>query len=174
MAIANILRLLKEKGSHIRNPVDLVGVPSMVFRCTFSDTGAKADDISALEVNCPNDLCSFWKAAESAKLFEDQTYGQWGLHILSPSDAAQETQRLAKERPRDFARGDLVTGRFLGDSDLLIVRCNDNKSDFGRVLVAQPLDPRIDWYCAAESFEQFLEKYLEAKGEKYWEKSLDD
>jgi hypothetical protein len=38
-----------------------------------------------------------------------------------------------------------------------------------KILVALPLDDQRDWYPAASSLAQFLEKYLGSRGAKYWE-----
>jgi hypothetical protein len=120
-------------------------------------------------VEVPDDVLRFWREAAWARLFEDATYGQWGLEILAPGAARAETERQQLARKREFIQGDLVLGRFLGDSDLLIVRSDKAQSDFGRVLVALPLDPRRDWCPVASSFEDFLSKYASAFGDKYWE-----
>ncbi|MEA5456296.1 hypothetical protein SPF06_16285 [Sinomonas sp. JGH33] len=40
--------------------------------------------------------------------------------------------------------------------------------DEDEVLVALPLDSRRDWYRAAPSLAEFLMKYREALGNKYW------
>jgi hypothetical protein len=63
-----------------------------------------------------------------------------------------------------------VIGKFLGDSDLLVIRCSQSEEDFGNVLVALPLDPRPDWDHVAESLADFLDEYAKTGGEKYWTK----
>lgn len=35
--------------------------------------------------------------------------------------------------------------------------------------IALPLYPREDWYIAANSLEEFLGKFKESRGEKFWE-----
>jgi len=170
MTVNEAIHLLKEKGAHLRAPIELDGISPMVFTCNFANSGVERDNLDALSITCPSDLLSFWTVTEYATLFLDSTYGQWGLQILDPNQAVERTKIFAKERKRDFSEGDLIVGRFLGDSDLLIVRCSDDESDFGKVLVALPLDPRSDWYNVADSFADFLEKYIAAKGDKFWEK----
>jgi hypothetical protein len=61
-----------------------------------------------------------------------------------------------------------VIGKFLGDSDLLIVRCDAAAKDFEAVLIALPLDPRCDWYAVGTSFAAFLDEYVEKGGQKFW------
>jgi hypothetical protein len=82
------------------------------------------------------------------------------------------TEKFRAQRARDHAAGDLVVGRFLGDSDLLVVRCAPHAADYGRVVVALPLDPRGEWYEAAGSLEKFFERYEQAHGAKFWEEPL--
>lgn len=172
MTVNEAIQLLKEKGAQLRAPIELDGVSPMVFTCMFASNGVEPDALDALHITCPPDLLTFWTVAESARLFLDSTYGQWGLHLLEPSEAVEMTRIFAEERRREFCKGDLVVGRFLGDSDLLIVRCSEDEADFGKVLVAVPLDPRNDWYNVANSFAEFLENYIAAKGDKFWENNL--
>jgi hypothetical protein len=61
-----------------------------------------------------------------------------------------------------------VVGEFLGDSDLLLVRCDPAAEDYGSVLVALPLDDRSEWDQAASSIEAFLLSYARTHGEKFW------
>ena len=98
---------------------------------------------------------AFWTISRTARLFEDRQYGQWGLEILSPMNAAGYTQQQYTNRSSQFREGDLVVGRFLGDSDLLVVRCDQDADDFKRVLIALPIDPRSEWYVASETFGDF-------------------
>lgn len=145
----------------------------MTFTCTVSEHSANPADVDALPCECPNDLREFWDIAQSAVLFEDQEYGQWGLKLLDPQMALDVTVRCRSQRQRDFIEGDLIIGEFLGDSDVLVIRCDPTASDFGTVLVALPLDPRSDWDRVAESFGEFLECYTKAGGRKFWERQND-
>jgi hypothetical protein len=62
-----------------------------------------------------------------------------------------------------------VIGEFLGDSERLVVSCSTAAADSGRVYVALPLDPRKEWESPASSLAEFLARYLDAQGEKYWD-----
>lgn len=135
------------------------------LKCSFAD--AEEDD-AALN-NLPAELVEFWKNAAVARLFEDVDYGQWGLEIISPGKAESLTETELQKRPCDYVPGDLVVGRFLGDSDLLLVRCDQSASDFGSVVVALPIDKRPDWDVVATDFADFLTKLVEADGDKFWE-----
>lgn len=90
----------------------------------------------------------------------------------SPDKARLLTDKFREQRTRAYAAGDLVVGEFLGDSDLLIVRCDTTAADYGKVVVALPLDPRGEWYEVAESLGKFFEKYERAHGAKFWEEPL--
>jgi hypothetical protein len=56
----------------------------------------------------------------------------------------------------------------LGDQELVVLA--PSESGTRRVLIALPLDHRADWFAAASSLDEFLEKYFAAVGEKYWER----
>lgn len=140
-----------------------------LLACTFDPLSAGGADVESLSVPLANGIRDFWAVAQRADLFKDQQYGQWGIEILSPIDAAAETRRQLRERPHDFQPSDLVVGRFFGDSDLIVLRCDNSGSDFGSVRIALPLDPRADWPQVAESFDEFLERLMTAQGDKYWE-----
>ncbi len=168
----NILKYiikLKKEWSHPREPIHKGEKLSFPLTCTFSDCGVDKKEISELDISIPQDFLEFWKVAKSARLYEDKTYGQWGLEILSPSEAINETKNQIQDRPRDFKIGDLVIGRFIGDLDLLLIRCSRDEDDYGHVMVALPLDPRSDWYFISNSFDDFLDKYINENGDKYWE-----
>jgi hypothetical protein len=138
---------------------------AFLLTCTIDRGGAGA----VADLATPADLTELWRETSEARLFEDKQYGQWGLVLLSPRAARDLTRSTLAARPADFRAGDLVVGEFLGDADLLVVRCDPSQTDFGRVLVAQPIDPRPDWPIAAPSFSRFLELYAAAEGDKFWE-----
>lgn len=116
----------------------------------------------------PPDLIQFWNSASRVDLFKDVEYGQWGLCLFPPNEALDRTIREKVSRPKDFLENDIVIGSFYGDSDLLIIRCDQGPA-FGNVEVALPIDPRKDWYAVAPSLGVFLESYIHAEGDKFWE-----
>lgn len=73
------------------------------------------------------------------------------------------------QRSRDDVPGDLVIGKFLGDSDLLVVRCAPDSPDFGHVMVALPIDLRKDWYRVAGNLERFFQEDERSERAKFWE-----
>jgi hypothetical protein len=111
----------------------------------------------------------FWLHARSAVLFKDVDYGQWGLRILTPSESLEATKEYLQSRRRDAITGDQVIGAFLGDSDIVVVRCDNSAKDFGSVLVALPMDSRPDWEDIGDNFGDFIQRYAKSHGEKYWE-----
>ncbi len=113
------------------------------------------------------DARNFWMACRSARLFEDVEYGQWGLVLLDPLASWQRTAAERASRPNDLAPQDVVIGEFLGDQELLVLCPSETGSR--RVLVALPLDPRADWFGVADDLSEFLDRYSDAEGLKYWE-----
>ena len=166
MPIADLIDLMKREG--LAKPVPLEGMPDMAFDCTFSDLGETELAVPESLPAYPTDLVDFWRIARTARLFEDKSYGQWGLEILDPNSAIMATSRLSDRRSRDYVSGDLVIGRFSGDSDLLVIRGDPSCPDFGNVLVATPIDPRHEWYRIAESLSAFHDMFIKAGGDKFW------
>jgi hypothetical protein len=148
-----------------REPRDGIGDNPFRLACSFEPPTSPSGELSAVwgGRELPSELVELWTSARSARLFEDIDYGQWGLVLLSPPESADRTALELAERPGDFAAGDIVIGEFLGDQELLV------HTPTG-ILVALPLDPRSDWDVAADNLEEFLRRYLDAHGDKYWEK----
>lgn len=122
-----------------------------------------------LGVVLPQELKDLWNQTSHLRLFEDITYGQWGLVLWSPEQVIIKHQEWALTRKDEFHPGDLIIGEFLGDSDLLMIRCNPKARDFASVMIVLPIDSRKDWYIAADSLVVFLEKFIQAQGSKFWE-----
>ena len=141
------------------------------LRCSMSPRVAWNRD--ALEerfnVRFPEDLVSLWMRTSTLRLFEDVRHGQWGLIVWGPSEALEMHPEELRGRERDWREGDFFMGRFIGDADRLLLRCNSEAHDFGSVLVAMPTDPRGDWPIVSPSLLGFLEKYMRGAGDKFWE-----
>ncbi len=116
----------------------------------------------------PSDIIDWWSLVKHAILFKDIEYGQWGLEIHSGEQSFRLTQNCLQERPFDFKLTDIVIGEFYGDSDLLLVSCETGE-EYGSVWVVSPIEGREYWAKLANSFSQFLEKYIKMEGEKFWE-----
>lgn len=124
---------------------------------------------ASLNLRLPSDLHDLWDLTGGIRLFVDEEYGQWGLVIWASEVALQRTLAEIDARPNEYRPGDVVIGEFLGDGDLLLVRCATSESAFGTVVVAQPIDPRSEWDVVATSLGRFVERYLEVEGDKYWQ-----
>ena len=168
MTINEIVATLRSGVYAVPTAIPVADGTPMVFACSLTASNESPSSIAKLVPSCPADLVAWWSQVSLARLFEDTTYGQWGLVLMDPQQACSASLALQKSRPNDFAPGDLVIGRFLGDSDLLIVRCDENGPDFGRIVAALPLDDRCKWPTIANSFSAFLTQYMRAHGDKYW------
>ncbi|WP_180970204.1 SMI1/KNR4 family protein [Deinococcus planocerae] len=117
----------------------------------------------------PKALEDFWLRTSGARLYEDVTYGQWGLVLYSPEEAGARSQDAKEERPEDYRIGDLIVGEFLGDLDVLLIAAEMSSFNFGAVYVASPLDPRAEWPKVGDNLGDFLEEFAQVNGEKFWE-----
>ena len=130
---------------------------------------ATTDLDAAVHGRLPDDLVRLWQLCGGMRLFVDARYSQWGLVVSSPTTAATTTIEERAARPEQYQDGDMVLGKFLGDSERLLLRCAPEEPDFGRVMIALPIDPRSEWYVAAESLTHFFERYVFGQGDKFWE-----
>lgn len=110
--------------------------------------------------------------SNGAELFKDEIYGQWGLKLYELNELIAATKYYENERKADFLKGDLIIGEFYGDSECLLIRCDPNCRDYGYVYIVLPIDQREDWYVAANSFEEFMEKFYYFQGDKFWELNI--
>jgi hypothetical protein len=137
--------------------------------CSFEPpSDAKDIENASTEFLIPKELADLWQFCGGATLFKDEQYGQWGLQLFSPEGALSATKKFSGDRGSDYAAGDLVIGEFIGDSDLLLLRCDPSLDSYSAVLIALPVDERADWDRAADTLKSFLEKYVQAEGGKFW------
>lgn len=120
------------------------------------------------ELNIPIELSEFYYEADGGTLFKDDEYGQWGLKIYS-FEELKEMNEYARTWKDNLEDTDLVIGEFLGDLDLLII--SHDKKDYGQVSISIPHYDRKDWYNLHINFKEFLSKYIESDGNKFWEMS---
>jgi len=138
--------------------------------CWFDEPATDAEIASAWPGGqAPGELVHSWSTSRQSRLFEDVDYGQWGLMLLPPANAAKRTAGERVLRPNAYRAGDIIIGEFLGDQELLVFA--PSEVNRGQVLIALPMDDRPDWPAAASSLAEFLERYLDALGEKYWERA---
>lgn len=117
----------------------------------------------------PDDIKELWGAFSIVKLFEEVPDMQWGLALLDYKASEKYTPQWFRLRPQDFLFGDRVIGRFIGDNDVLLVRCDPSKSDFGSIIAGMDEGLRNEWHLLADSLSSFIEKYATYEGRKYWE-----
>lgn len=138
------------------------------LKCLFLAKGKDNDILNALG-QVPSDYKSFLLISNGALLFVDDEYGQWGLELFPADTIRKETNLYESERSECKRKGDLIIGRFMGDSDLLLLRCDANSDDFGHVIIVNAIDPREYWSDVANGFYSFMQQLSEAQGNKYWE-----
>lgn len=155
--------------------VERFGEPSLLddsglrLKCSFALRTDNGADRSVQTWNgdaAPSELEDFWNNYDSARLFEDVDYGQWGLELLSPEKSRSRSTQEFDSRPTEIDPRDVVIGEFLGDLDLLIYAAGEDGDR--RILVSLPTDPREDWYAVGDSLESFLATYVEQLGAKHW------
>ena len=136
------------------------------FRCLFHH-GVEASQL--LKFNFPNELNEFFKQSNGAYLFQDATYGQWGLHLLDLHLIQRITAEFFENRYDDALTGDRIIGEFLGDGEKLLVRLDPSIADFGTIIIVCPISPRNEWQIIETNFYDFIINYFQNNGEKYWE-----
>lgn len=167
--MANIAEMLARFRAYAEPRDGLVGNP-FKLSCSLSSPATPEEIRSAWPRDMlPAELVEAWSVSRESRLFEDVDYGQWGLVLLSPEASAERTADQRAQRPNAYHAHDVLIGEFLGDPELLVM--SPSGIGEGRILVALPLDDRHDWYPVASSLAQFLERYLESWGGKYWESS---
>jgi len=167
--LVEVIQTLLSQTKSLAPPISLGEIESMVFISTFNEPKAITHDNLAFFNSCPKDVQYFWSICAGARIFYDRIYGQWGLEVLDCMSARAETDSFRHERSDDYLFGDVVIGRFIGDSDLLLTRCDPSSDDFGTIIVSTPIDRRSDWETISSSFADFLEQYTKHGGAKFWE-----
>ncbi|MDM1020966.1 SMI1/KNR4 family protein [Acinetobacter sp. VNK23] len=137
----------------------------LLFRCQFFHGFKKIDGFLK---DLPQSFVDFYALANGAFLFEDVVYGQWGLQLLDVFLILQETNYFMQEN-KDYAQGDLIIAKFLGDSDFLLLRTDPTKNDYGSMMIVMPLESRNNWNKIELNFYDFIKEYVNNFGQKFWE-----
>lgn len=111
----------------------------------------------------------FWNHTNKVKIFCEIPYGQWGTILFGAEESLRKTKEWKEIYPEEFVLGDLVIGEFLGDAQFVVMRCNQEKEDWGQVVIGFPIDVRAEWPNVAGSVAEFVEKTLASPDMKYWE-----
>jgi hypothetical protein len=128
-----------------------------------------------LGVEIPPDLAELWHACGGLILYEDNmAHGwghQWGLVVHAPPDPEIFTlnREYYKRKSDRVLRGDLIFADFWGDLELGLIRSDKSAPDYGSIVIVSEMGPREEWAIAAASLEEFLIRFMDAHGEKYWE-----
>jgi len=121
-----------------------------------------------LQISLPSDIEELWNLSSSLELFKPVEDGLIRLQVFGPHQVIDSMKNLPAYRHAELRTGDLVLGRFLGEDDLLIVRCDAAADDFGIVIEADTLDGRAEWLIAARRLSEFLQMYLDSDGDWFW------
>ena len=119
-------------------------------------------------LDLPEQLLELWSTTDELVLFSDVVYGQDGLRLIGPEEAARATAELAEEWV-DNDRGPLtealfVIGRFIGDGDRLALN-----RDTGQIVCLPEILSLDECQVVAASLLEFLAAYRSFAGERYWE-----
>lgn len=135
----------------------------------ISSLGKPADmtKIEHLHLEVPQDLLDLWSTSDKTALWQDVSYGQWGLIIHDPIWCERETRYFRSVYTNDIRNDELIIGEFLGDQEKVVISCSSE--DFGTIRILRPLDPRKVWPVVASSLTEFLHRFLDTEGAKYWE-----
>ncbi len=117
-------------------------------------------------MDIPQELAEFYSISDGGVLFKDVEYGQWGLHIYTYEELLSKNE-YARTWKGGLLKTDLVVGEFLGDLDLLFI--STESRTYGQVAIAVPIYERENWFFLEMGFSEFLIKFIEAEGEKFWE-----
>jgi hypothetical protein len=132
---------------------------------------SKSEVERELGIEIPDELAELWNSCGGLSLYEDDTFHQWGLIVRAPShpDFFTLNREYCEDYPNEVLPGDVIFARFLGDLELALIRCDKNAADYGTIVIVAEMDPRSKWKTAAHSLEEFLVRFMDANGAKYWE-----
>jgi hypothetical protein len=169
--VDDVLRNIRTSKPYVDESSELT--PPMVLQSEVKPpvSWEAADIEAAIEVKLPDEIKILWSRGSEIRLHSDVNYGQWGCILWSPAEVVARHRDASGWRgPGDFRPGDLIIGEFRGDTDLVILRCDPSKEDFGSIIIALPMDPRDAWPCVASSIIEFIHKFLSDPDKKFWER----
>jgi hypothetical protein len=147
--------------------------PDVRYVCKVLDPVAwnRGEVERELGIEIPPDLAELWNLCGGLILCEDDTFQQWGLVVHAPSDPDfLILNREYREGKGDrMLPGDLIVASFWGDLERVLIRSDKMASDYGTIVIVTEMGPRSEWSTAARSLEEFLVRFMDAHGEKYWE-----
>ena len=154
--------------AHPRDPF-----PDTRYVCKVFDPIAwnRSEVERAFGVEFPPELVTLWNACGGLSLYEDNKFCQSGLFIPAPQDRDLFTlnNEYLEDKADRVLRGDFIFARFWGDRERSLIRCDQSAPDYGRIVIVTEMGPREEWCTAAHSLEEFLVRFMDARGDKYWE-----
>jgi hypothetical protein len=124
-----------------------------------------------LGVEIPPDLAILWDSCGGLILYEDNMHCQWGLVVRAPPhpDVFTLNREYHEDKADRVLPGDLIFASFWGDRERPLIRSDRSAADYGRIEIVTEMGPRSEWTTAAHSLEEFLVRFMDTHGEKYWE-----
>src|SRR5262245_50841579 len=89
----------------------------------------------------PEPVAELWDCCGGMILYEDDTYQQSGLVVLSPEAVIAKNNAYRTEDADRALPGDVVFAEFHGDLRLAVLRGDKNAADFGAVMIVAEMDP---------------------------------
>jgi hypothetical protein len=147
--------------------------PDVRYVCKVLDSTAwnRSEVERELGIEIPPDLAELWNLCGGLILCEDDTFRQWGLIVRAPPHPELFTlnRKYREKYADDVLPGDLIFARFLGDQERALIRSDKTAADYGTIMIVAEMEHRSEWITAAHSLEEFLVRFMDAHGEKYWE-----
>lgn len=121
---------------------------------------------SGAEREIPSELANFWRSSNGANLFVNES----SLHGVGVSSTDMLADLQIEEEEvygKEALRGHLIFARVNGAGDFLVL-----DTATGQVLDGVHAEQPNEWKPIAESFNLWLERFLEANGRYYWIEAL--
>jgi len=171
MSIVDIInRIRREPPYADPEEVEMFAEKRYICKVFEAESWERATVEERLGVGIPPELNEFWTTCGGLVLYEDNLHRQWGLVLLGPLH--EELQILNEAYRRDWTDsvmpGDLIIGKFWGDRDRPMIRCDKEAADYGSVIIVEDTDPREEWCMVGVSLEEFLRQFMESRTRKFW------
>lgn len=173
-SIEENIKFLKEEWSQPKKASYDNESHSFELTCMFNEASPESNIISIFKLmsikELPVEYKEFLLISNGAFLFLDEKYGQAGLNLYSLEERETKISFwLSSYRVDNLIKGDLIIGEFLGDSDFVVLRCDEEADDYGTIIISHPYDERKNWFYEKDGFAKFLSNFVRTEGCKYWE-----
>ncbi len=126
------------------------------------------NNVSMGSINVPDDLSFWWSYVHEATLFKGLLHHQSGIYIFPGEYSKVATRKFFERSEGGSFKDGIVFGTFISDFDQAIVSCKEGPS-YGKVFIAQQMVHFQKWPWVADSFLEFIQTFVNHKGEKFWE-----